>query len=183
MASLVPTFNWAIKSTCSHIDFSRDLVIVEYGAGTGVFTKYLLGRLTPRSRLIAIERNEEMYRILSRRVTDPRLHIVNDSAENVRIILNAQHLASADYIISGIPFSLFPEDLMRQIIHETTAALGSRGEFVVYQCLWTHKQQRLLECLKQSFKDIDSSAVLLNIPPLTVYRAKGIRPADGDTGL
>lgn len=145
---------------------------MEYGAGTGVFTRYLLNHMTPNSRLIAIERNEGMFEGLSRRVKDPRLSVHNESAEVVHSLLAKHQIASADYIISGIPFSLFPDELTESIISTTAAALTTNGEFLVYQCLWTTKQPLIVEELKSNFAELQTQSIPFNIPPLMVYCAK-----------
>jgi phospholipid N-methyltransferase len=57
IASITPTSDFGVRKVCSKIDFSRCGLIVEYGPGTGVFTKYLLQKMGPDSLLILIERN------------------------------------------------------------------------------------------------------------------------------
>ncbi len=54
VASFTPTSIFGIKKVCDKIDFNKRNVIVEYGPGTGVFTRYLLDNLTPDSKLILI---------------------------------------------------------------------------------------------------------------------------------
>ena len=128
--------------------------------------------MTPGSKLVAIERNEGMFKVLARRINDPRLFLHNDSAANVKETLLTHRLANADYVISGIPFSLFPVELTREIVAATSSALTANGEFLVYQCLWTNKQRLIVNELKSRFSELDEKSVPLNIPPLTVFRAK-----------
>lgn len=175
VASLVPTFSWAIRSACSNIDFTRDLIIVEYGAGTGVFTEYLLSQMTSGSKLVAIERNEGMFKVLSQRISDPRLLLHNDSAERVNEILVGNALSQADYIISGIPFSLFPAELTKTIVAATCRALKADGTFLVYQCLWTNKRQSIIAELENGFAELKTQSVPFNFPPLAVFHANGPR--------
>jgi hypothetical protein len=62
-------------------------VIVEYGAGTGNFTKAILEHMRPDARLIALEINPEFYQFLSTSFNDPRLHISQESAADIDTIL------------------------------------------------------------------------------------------------
>lgn len=104
VASITPTSAVGIKKVCSKIDFNQNNLIVEYGPGTGVFSKYLLQKMREDSRLILIERNRNFNSILKKKISDPRVVLVHDSAENVLQTLRMCKESEADYILSGIPF-------------------------------------------------------------------------------
>ncbi|MEX2397190.1 MAG: rRNA adenine N-6-methyltransferase family protein, partial [Balneolales bacterium] len=86
VASVTPTSERVVKSVCEPIDFSKDLVIVEYGPGNGVFTHYLLEHMSPGSKIILIETNEDFVTTL-KKIKDNRVSVHLDSAENVSEIL------------------------------------------------------------------------------------------------
>lgn len=165
VASITPSSEYTVKRVCQHISFEKDMVIVEYGPGGGVFTKYLLEKMTPNSRLIAFETNGGFITLLSE-ITDPRFQIFHNSAEDISHILQEQGITSVDYVISGIPFSFIPEKTKRNIVSATAKALGDRGNFLVYQT-----SKHMVPYLKEAFTHVDTELELKNIPPMSVMRA------------
>ena len=170
VASITPTSSVGVKRVCSNIDFTRNSLIVEYGPGTGVFSKYLLDKMGDSSRLILIERNKIFKSILKEKLNDPRVIIVQESAENVLDTLRACKESEADYIISGIPFSFLDQDLKHRILYNTHRALKPGGKFLVYQtCFQTNNHLKVH--LQKYFPHVNSKYELVNIPPLRIYEA------------
>ncbi|MHC1725483.1 MAG: class I SAM-dependent methyltransferase [Syntrophobacteraceae bacterium] len=170
VASITPTSSVGVKRVCSKIDFSRNSLIVEYGPGTGVFSKYLLQHMGEDSRLILIERNKNFNSLLKRNLKDPRVVLVQDSAENVLETLRSCRESEADYIISGIPFSFLDHELKHKILYNTHRALKKGGKFLVYQtCFQTNNHLKVH--LEQHFPVVHSKYELVNIPPLRTYEA------------
>lgn len=167
IGSITPTSKFAIRKLCSKIDFNKDLNIIEYGPGTGVFTEYILERMSDNSRFVLIEQNSNFCSILNEKFTDKRLSIVNSSAEDVPSIAKKLGMNKADYIISGIPFSFFSECLKDNILKKTNEILNYNGKFLIYQF-----SNNLLQCLGDYFRIVDSEFILLNIPPLYIIEAE-----------
>ncbi len=170
VASVAPSSHFAIESVCRKIDFSRDNLIIEFGPGTGNFTSDLLKQMSINSSLIAIERNRNFYRFLKRDFTDPRIRLVNDCAGNLSRILGNNGHACADYIISGIPFSLIPEDLKETILLSTYTALKKGGKFLTYQTFY-QPPGHLRNKLKEQFASLKAEYVFRCIPPLLICEA------------
>jgi phospholipid N-methyltransferase len=170
IASLTPTSSFGVKKVCSKIEFHKPNVIVEYGPATGVFTKYLLDRITADSKLILIERNANFVTVLREQFVDPRVHIFHDHAENLENILKGIHVSEVDYIISGIPFSFFTKELRDDIVQQTFSALSKNGKFLPYQTFF-QKNSHLKEHMEQYFSKVHDEFFLLNAPPMRVYEA------------
>jgi phospholipid N-methyltransferase len=170
VASLMPTSGFAVERVCSKIDFSQRNVIVEFGPGTGVFTRYLLDHLTPDSVLILIERNEEFVHILQDTFHDPRLAIYHDSAENIEQLLARSQELQADYIISGIPFSFLPHELRDAIVSKSQQCLRGGGKFLAYQTFF-QLDRFLKDYLDQYFEKAETEICLFNAPPLKIFEA------------
>ena len=83
---------------------------------------------------------------------------------NVRLILAQQGFASADYIISSIPYSLIPGPLRQEIVTESRHALKAEGSFLVFQY-----NRTLLPYLKSSFGSVKLNFQLLNILPALIF--------------
>ena len=174
VSSITPTSSFGVKKVCSPIDFEQAKVFVEYGPGEGVFTKYLLENMRPDARLIVIETNKKFVKTLTGKFSDRRLSVVNGSAEDITKILRDHGLAHADFIISGIPFSLFPVELKNKILLATNEALTPQGRFLVYQFFvsFSAGKNDIKAKLKEYMQIVDSDIELLCIPPLRIYEAK-----------
>ena len=62
-------------------------LFVEYGLGVGTFTKPVLERLGPDSKLLTIDTNPDFTHYLKQQIDDPRLVAVTGSAADVETIL------------------------------------------------------------------------------------------------
>ncbi len=126
-------------SLCSRLmrlaDWSETRSVVEYGPGVGTITRHILQHLRSDGTLIAIEKNPQLVEHLRDRFghDDPRLKIVHGSAADVRIILAQHRIASADCVVSGIPFSLLPPKEVQRILKGTRDSLSPRGKLLIYQ--------------------------------------------------
>ncbi len=165
VASVTPTSAFGVKKVCEKIDLRKRNVIVEYGPGTGVFSKYLLKKMNKDSKLILIELNKN-FAIILHKIKDQRVAIFNDTAENILSILEASKEVCADYIISGIPFSFIPFSDKQKILHNTYQALRGGGKFLAYQ-----HSNHLKEHLKRHFDIVHTEYEIRNIPPLCIYEA------------
>lgn len=170
IASITPTSEFGVRHVCGKIDFRRCRVIVEYGPGMGVFTRYLLSRMGVDSRLILIERNPGFVRMLAQRFPDPRVFLRIDCASNVHHALEECGVRSADAILSGIPFSFLPYETRMEIVKNTHAALREDGQFLAYQTFY-QANNHLKEPLESLFRSVRVEYEMLNIPPMRIYEA------------
>lgn len=170
IASITPTSEFGVRHVCGKIDFQRCSVIVEYGPGTGVFTRYLLSRMEIDARVILIERNPAFVRMLSQRFRDPRVILRNVCASNVLHTLEEIGVRGVDAIVSGIPFSFLPYETRMEIVKNTHAALREDGKFLAYQTFY-QANNHLKEPLKSIFRSVRVEYEMLNIPPMRIYEA------------
>lgn len=167
VASITPSSSFTIKKATRNINFSKDVVIVEYGPGTGVFSEFLLKKMTPGSRLVMVELNKEFCDVLHG-IEDERVSVYNESAENIHEILGNEGLAEVDYFLSGIPFSFLPEMVKDTILSRSASFLQPEGYFLAYQT-----SKHLKKALKRHFKHVKTEFELRNLPPMCIYEAKG----------
>lgn len=166
MASVTPTSRFCIRTVCQPIDFSEDITIVEYGAGTGVFAEQLLDKMTPGSRLIMFETNERLFDKLEE-IEDERVTNYNESVEHAEDILGEELKGAVDYIISGIPFSFLRDTEKDSILIQSLNILKEGGYFLAYQT-----SGHLKEPLRKAFGNVETEWEWRNFPPMTVYRAE-----------
>ena len=164
LGSIVPSSRFLVKDLMSEIDWDRARVLVEFGPGVGTITREVLKRMRPDAVLVVIELNEEFVQYLGATIRDPRLRIVHGSAAHVRRILAEQGLAPADCIISGLPYSLLPEELRKEIVAESRQALKAEGSLLVFQF-----SPSVLPYLKSSFSSVKLGFQLFNILPARIF--------------
>lgn len=168
VGAVAPSSRYLARHMIASIDFERARVIVEYGAGTGVFTAEIAKRMHPDAKLIAIETNTAFYEQLQAAYKDTlNVEVINASAEHIGSLHGERNLPAPDYVISGLPFAALPATVSHNILTTTTALLNQEGEFITFQ--YTLLKKKLLSSY---FSDIQVSRELRNLPPAYVLRCK-----------
>lgn len=170
MASVTPTSRFCMAHVCRPINFDRDLTIVEYGAGTGVFANYLLPDLSSGSKMYLFETNPLLFEKLQA-IDDSRVFLFDQSVEFVTDLLPDDLIGATDYIISGIPFSFLDGDTRASVLQQSVELLREGGQFLAYQT-----SGHLKEPLQHAFGNVQTEWEWRNIPPMTVYQAVKERP-------
>lgn len=145
----------------------KGAVIVELGAGTGVFTKKILSRLPADGRLLAFEINSALARYLSHAFEDKRLVIIEDDAALIGQHLNRLNLGHADCVISGLPLADFKHEKREEILCAIEEALVEDGLYLQFQYF--------LSSLKHIKKKFDAKVIgfeLRNVPPAFLYECR-----------
>lgn len=166
VASVTPTSKICVRHVCRPIDFAKDVTVVEYGAGSGVFSRYLLQNMTADSKLAVFETNELLFEKL-KEIDDPRVLFYRDSVEYVNTVLPKEIHGNVDFIISGIPFSFLDDEAKSSVLEQSYKLLRDGGEFLAYQT-----SGHLKEPLRQTFGNVNTEWEWRNIPPMTIYEAE-----------
>lgn len=133
LGSVLPSSRYLVRRALRWVDWSRAELFVEYGPGVGTFTGEILRRMRPDARLLALETNPDFVRRLEASLKDPRLEVIHESAEAIEAIVRARGGGSVDYVLSGIPFSLMPDETRDQVLRSTRSVLAPGGAMLVYQ--------------------------------------------------
>lgn len=164
VGSITPSSRFLSNKMLRNIDFSKPAVIIELGPGTGIFTKTLVKKLHPESKLYVFELNKEFTDSLNKQYIDPRVQIICDSAEKMMDYLSKDGIEAVDYIVSSLPLSLIPEDIRRNIITQCFENLKSGGIMTQFQY-----SQHCKKNFKQIFNNVRVDFTVFNIPPAFVY--------------
>ena len=164
MGAIAPSSKYLTKKMMGNLSLSEANVVVEFGPGTGVFTKKLLELIGPKSKLIVIEINKAFYDNLKQRFNDPRLTLINGSATDLSLYLKKLKLHEADVIISSLPLAVLPPLLRNRIVLSASDSLSKNGKYVQFQ--YTLQSQKMLEKI---FSSVKIESCLLNIPPAFIY--------------
>jgi len=133
LGSVIPSSRFLVEQLLRDIRWDEARVIVEFGPGVGTISGEILKRMRSDATLIVFEINDEFVDVLSRRFEDSRLRIVHRSAADITDVLLEFGLPAADYVISGIPFSIISEEDRLGVLRNTYAALRDGGSLLVYQ--------------------------------------------------
>lgn len=168
-----PTSRWAVRDLLDMGDLSRARTVVEFGVGTGAYTEEVLKRLHPDAVFLAFEIEPDLASAVGARLQDPRLRVINDSAENVEAYLDG---AKADYIVSSVPFTSLPVDVRQSLLGAARSALAPDGRMLVLQY-----STAVLPYLERSFPRIRRRLSPLNVPPAFLFACSASGTPTGTT--
>ena len=166
VGSVIPSSRVLIDKMLEPVDWANTRVFVEYGPGVGTFTRPVLEKLGPEATLVTIDTNADFTRYLKESINDPRLVAVTGSAAEVEKILADRGLGSADYVLSGLPFSTLPPGVGDSIAKATSKVIRAGGAFLVYQF-----SPKVLDFIKPHFAPIRRGFEWINVPPATLFWA------------
>lgn len=165
VGAIAPSSRWLVRAMLDEAQLEAASIIVEFGPGTGAFTKEIVQRMRPDARLIVFEIDPAFAAGLQRRFTDPRVHVINASAAQSLEYLADLDALPADCIISGLPFASLPRPVTHAILQTTAAVLRPGGRFVTYQ--YTPVMRHILRnYFPQSYV---ARFVVPNLPPALVF--------------
>lgn len=164
IGSITPSSSYLTKSMMADLPWNKLRTVVELGAGTGVFTRYIAERKSRDCQVLVFEQNSDMRAELKREFPD---FYYGEKAQKVESTLNSLNLPKAECVISGLPFSIFPEHLTRSILDGVVHSLDDEGVFIAFQY-----SPYMAGMLKNYFSIIERDFVLLNMPPAFVYKCR-----------
>jgi phosphatidylethanolamine/phosphatidyl-N-methylethanolamine N-methyltransferase len=169
--AVAPSSAALARRMVERVDFQTATVIVEYGLGTGVFTREVICRLRPDAAFLAFELNKELVAVVRRRF--PEVLIYHDSAARIEHYLRLNGRDHIDAVIGGLPWASFPDHLQDEILEPTIRLLRKGGTFSTFAYLHglgLPAGVRLRRQLKSRFSRVEISPVTWrNMPPAIVY--------------
>lgn len=137
VASVIPTSHFAAQAMVGECARDpREKHILEAGPGTGAVTAELVRALGPRDRLTLVELNPSLANYLRERFErDPDFSRVRDQVEILEMdVTRLDGAARFDYIVSAIPFSNLPPEIVGAILLRYRSLLKSGGvlSFIEY---------------------------------------------------
>jgi len=174
VASIMPTRRSCVRKFLNDLELPPNATVVEYGPGTGAFTKIMLSRLGANARVLAFETNPLMVEHLKHEIQDSRLEIFQIGAQNTPEVLKRSKIQHVDLVLSGIPLSFLDKDQRKLLFKNTASLLKSDGIFLIYQSAWTpfKSDSEIISELDDHFLLSHREFFWLNIPPLVALFLK-----------
>jgi phosphatidylethanolamine/phosphatidyl-N-methylethanolamine N-methyltransferase len=141
-----------------------DSYVLELGPGTGVVTEALLERGLRQERLVAIEQNPKMTRLLREKF--PRAQIITGDAWKMDDLLRRRRepVEKVGAVISSLPLLNFPKADAEKLAEKIRSILEPQGKWVQF----TYRIHRLRPRGTTSFQLRASKVVWFNLPPARV---------------
>ncbi len=180
VGAVVPSSAALAEAMLRGIKLAPDECIVEFGSGTGSFTRAIRKKLAFSAQYLGIERDPRLVMLLRQRF--PELSFVEGSAENV-----LQHLAAyrekceirglCRAILSGLPFASLPESVHEGVFTALDVLIVDGVQFRTFQyvhSLGLPKAMRFRERMNARFGQCKmQKAVPWNFPPAVVLCWEG----------
>lgn len=138
--------------------------VLELGPGTGAVTDALLKYGLHEDRLIGIEKNPALAKILRKRF--PQAHIVTGDAWDLDTLVADLPIpvSAVGAVISSLPLMNFPKEQADALAHKIRGVLEPRGRWVQYTYHILKDRSRGGE----DFRLLASKIVWFNLPPARV---------------
>ena len=148
--------------------------VIEFGAGTGVFTEKILQKISDETRFFALEINPDFVKATRKRC--PEAVVYQDSAANAKKYLDELGINECDCIICGLPWAAFSEELQNELLDTIIDVLKPGGKFLTFaylQGLLLPAGMRFKKKLSTRFNSVTKTRTIwLNFPPAFVYCAE-----------
>jgi phospholipid N-methyltransferase len=165
--AVMPSSNFLAKKMIKPINWHKNIVVVELGAGTGSFTREILKHLPESGHLIVFEINNEFAKQLKSDFKDKRVRIVQDDACKLRNYLDEYGFEYADYIVSGIPLGNFSRKTKWSILGAVKDNLAVHGSYIQFQYFLAS-----ILTIRKFFPKLRISYEVRNVPPAFVIVGK-----------
>ena len=174
VGSFVPSSPALAQAMLRGCDLRNARTVVEFGPGTGAFTRLILERIGRHTTFLALELDDKHVRGLRQRF--PGVNIYHDSAEKVQKYLADHRRKKADYIISGLPWANMPVKAQESILEGVLPSLAPHGMFTTFAYVHARllpRARQFRERLERYFAEVKTSRVVWrNVPPAFVYRCR-----------
>jgi phospholipid N-methyltransferase len=170
VGAILPTSRLAVRDMLDMGDVHGASLVVELGAGTGSQTAEILARMGPDARLVALEIDPRLAKLLQERFDDPRLQVVCGSAENLSEHLGADR---ADVLVCALPFTSLEPGLRRRILESLPGALAPSGVALVIQYSPLIQSE-----LRRLFASVRRRISPFNVPPAFLFACRLTPDAD-----
>ena len=164
------------------IGLEQARTVVELGPGTGVFTEAVRRRVTPGTRIVAIEINRHLAENLADRYRGQPVEVVHGSAADLASLVGSP----VDAVVSGLPWTVMAEPVRLRILDAVTEVLAPTGVFTTFayaHAAWTPPGRRFAAELRRRFGVTGRSRLVWgNLPPAFVHRATAPHARTEDLG-
>jgi phosphatidylethanolamine/phosphatidyl-N-methylethanolamine N-methyltransferase len=176
VAAISPSSKHLASAMLESLPFARTRIALELGAGTGAITHSLLEQLPANATLLVFEINRRFFDCLQKSISDPRVILINASAENLDSELLRRGITQVDAVVSSLGLAFMPDSQRHALFQRLSPFLHKKSVFTQYQ--YIHGMQfvegrlcrfNLRPLLSRYFVSVRSKIVWRNLPPAFVF--------------
>ncbi|NNJ27861.1 class I SAM-dependent methyltransferase [Alienimonas chondri] len=172
VGAVAPSSRFLAEAMLDSVNWDAAECVLEFGPGTGPFTRCVPDRLKPGAKFLAVERDPAFVARLQHEL--PHVDVAHADVTDVADELSRRDLGPADAILCGLPWAAFPPDLQNRLMTATLAHLKPGGSFATFayvQGAVLPAGRRFRALLGEHFTQVGASPVVWrNAPPAFVYR-------------
>jgi phosphatidylethanolamine/phosphatidyl-N-methylethanolamine N-methyltransferase len=146
-------------------------------------THALLNLIPSDATLLAFEINSRFSRYLKTRISDPRLVVINASAETLQKEVDRRGYERVDAVVSSLALGLMSDRNRRAFLGGLASLLGEAGVFTQYQYVYRLQMKNtrirrfcLARLLQAYFSSVQRRTIWRNLPPAFVFACRGALP-------
>ena len=165
IGAVAPSSRWLAAAMVDNLpELSPDEWVVELGGGTGAFTREILRRGVCSKRLVVVERDPALVKVLRRKF--PAVLIVNGDAAELAKLIARHDIGSVGAVISGLPLIGMPKWVQSKILSAVFQALPACKPFIQFTYAFgSPVAYRRLGLLGRR-----TALIVRNLPPASVWR-------------
>lgn len=168
-----PSSRTLCRTLAGELGIEKAASVVELGPGTGAATGLILESISPTAKFFAVELNANVIPPFRKKF--PQVRLYNDSAANLRLLMNQEGVSQVDVIISGLPWASFSDSLQEELLSVIYDSLAPDGgvftTFAYLQGTLLPAGRKFRKRLQKYFSRVSKSEVVWkNLPPAFVYR-------------
>jgi phosphatidylethanolamine/phosphatidyl-N-methylethanolamine N-methyltransferase len=137
--------------------------VVELGGGTGSVTKALLKAGTPRDRLVVLERDPTLHKLLQERY--PGVRVVLGDAAKLQSVLKREGIDHVKAVVSSLPLISMKRSVQNRITAQIFSVLGPGAPLIQFTYSLFSPIPRRRFGVHGEVED----RVLQNLPPASVW--------------
>jgi len=162
MGAIAPSSPALARRIALQIDPRVAGAVIELGPGTGAITEALIGRGVAEERVVAIEADPDLARLMTERF--PNLRVVCGDAYDLERSLDGIARAPFAGIVSGLPLLNQPLARRRALIASALAHLAPGAPFVQFSYGWMPPVGAAAGFVVER-----AGFVLANLPPARIW--------------
>ncbi len=172
--AVAPSSPFLSRTVAEWIDWPNTQVLLEWGPGTGSFTREILRHKPDDCCYLAMEVSAEMVDVFRQRF--PEADICLESVANVATVCEDECIEEVDCVVSGLPWAGFSDEMQTEFLDAMMGVLRRDGQFTTFAYihgLAVPAGRRFRRKLQRYFSRVEQSHVVwANVPPAFVYRCR-----------
>jgi len=133
VAAISPSSRYLATAMLEPLSLAKARIVLELGGGTGAITLALLDQLPAHGTLVVFEINPRFFDCLRRRISDPRVILINSSVENLDSELRQRGIQQVDAVTSSLGLAFMPDYKRRALFQRLSSFLHEKSVFTQYQ--------------------------------------------------